>query len=260
MMMLVKHDSAPCWALYPNVLDGYRIYRTSRSGWLREALGTVCRWHTETVNIWTMVFTGTACLVLSIACFPIMPDIYTWLVLAAFSLTVALHCAMSACFHTVLFVSPVAYRAGRRLDMVGIFAGSVMLTLTLGWFVLPTWLLVLNTIATTTVATCGLRFMWNAVTDVEIVHVKTQAAWVASVTACWTFPMVYYCVNTQACLAAISSLSGLVTGGFVYAHGIPERWWPGKFDILGSSHQLMHLGIMVTHIMAFFFLLFTALQ
>ncbi|XP_047328284.1 heptahelical transmembrane protein ADIPOR3-like [Impatiens glandulifera] len=30
-------------------------------------------------------------------------------------------------------------------------------------------------------------------------------------------------------------------GAIVYATRIPERWWPGKFDLVGSSHQLFHM-------------------
>lgn len=30
------------------------------------------------------------------------------------------------------------------------------------------------------------------------------------------------------------------TGASIYAARIPERWYPRTFDILGSSHQIMH--------------------
>jgi adiponectin receptor len=30
-------------------------------------------------------------------------------------------------------------------------------------------------------------------------------------------------------------------GAFIYAFRIPERWWPGKFDIIGQSHQIFHV-------------------
>lgn len=31
-----------------------------------------------------------------------------------------------------------------------------------------------------------------------------------------------------------------IVGAFIYAFRVPERWWPGKFDILGHSHQIFH--------------------
>lgn len=32
-----------------------------------------------------------------------------------------------------------------------------------------------------------------------------------------------------------------VAGGSFYAARIPERWYPRRFDIFGSSHQIMHI-------------------
>jgi adiponectin receptor len=31
------------------------------------------------------------------------------------------------------------------------------------------------------------------------------------------------------------------TGAMLYAVRVPERWYPRRFDIVGSSHQLMHM-------------------
>jgi adiponectin receptor len=34
-----------------------------------------------------------------------------------------------------------------------------------------------------------------------------------------------------------------LVGAFVYVRRIPERWWPGAFDIWGHSHQFWHLFV-----------------
>lgn len=34
------------------------------------------------------------------------------------------------------------------------------------------------------------------------------------------------------------------TGAAIYAVRVPERWYPKRFDILGSSHQIMHVLVM----------------
>ena len=34
------------------------------------------------------------------------------------------------------------------------------------------------------------------------------------------------------------------TGAAVYALRVPERWYPRTFDIVGSSHQIMHVLVM----------------
>ncbi len=36
-----------------------------------------------------------------------------------------------------------------------------------------------------------------------------------------------------------------IGGGALYAFRIPERFWPGKFDVWASSHQMFHLCVIV---------------
>ena len=30
-----------------------------------------------------------------------------------------------------------------------------------------------------------------------------------------------------------------LVGAFFYVHRVPERWYPGRFDIIGQSHQVL---------------------
>ena len=32
------------------------------------------------------------------------------------------------------------------------------------------------------------------------------------------------------------------SGALVYAQRVPERWFPGKFDLFFHSHQIFHVG------------------
>lgn len=34
----------------------------------------------------------------------------------------------------------------------------------------------------------------------------------------------------------------LQSGGAIYALRVPERWFPGKFDLFFHSHQLFHVS------------------
>ncbi|XP_015698312.2 heptahelical transmembrane protein 4-like isoform X2 [Oryza brachyantha] len=45
--------------------------------------------------------------------------------------------------------------------------------------------------------------------------------------------------SSARCEAAMGALYGL--GVAVYAARVPERWFPGRFDLVGHSHQLFHL-------------------
>jgi len=47
--------------------------------------------------------------------------------------------------------------------------------------------------------------------------------------------------------AALGALVSLAAGAAAYASGWPERRWPGRFDVFGSSHQLMHVAMVAAH-------------
>ena len=36
-----------------------------------------------------------------------------------------------------------------------------------------------------------------------------------------------------------------ITGGFIGASNIPERWFPGNLDLLFNSHHLMHVLVVI---------------
>lgn len=40
-------------------------------------------------------------------------------------------------------------------------------------------------------------------------------------------------------------------GGFIYAIRFPERTFPCKFDMIGSSHQIMHALVLIAALMHF---------
>jgi len=36
-----------------------------------------------------------------------------------------------------------------------------------------------------------------------------------------------------------------ILGAAIYAARVPEKWYPGKFDIWGSSHQIFHVLVVM---------------
>ncbi|KAF7568251.1 hypothetical protein PtrM4_128640 [Pyrenophora tritici-repentis] len=45
------------------------------------------------------------------------------------------------------------------------------------------------------------------------------------------------------CYVALGLLHG--SGATLYASRVPERWWPGRCDVVGSSHQVMHVLVVL---------------
>jgi hypothetical protein len=51
----------------------------------------------------------------------------------------------------------------------------------------------------------------------------------------------------------LAALVMMQLSGWAYALGFPERYFPFVFDLIGSSHQLMHLGVIGVHIVDYRF-------
>ncbi|CAG8649918.1 1805_t:CDS:2, partial [Racocetra persica] len=43
-----------------------------------------------------------------------------------------------------------------------------------------------------------------------------------------------------------------IAGALVYGTRIPEKWYPGKFDIYGSSHQIFHLFVLAAALVHYY--------
>ena len=49
-------------------------------------------------------------------------------------------------------------------------------------------------------------------------------------------------------------LALLLFGGLLYVKCIPERWSHGTFDLVGRSHQIMHVCIVLAHVYEFWYI------
>ncbi|TID22807.1 HlyIII-domain-containing protein [Venturia nashicola] len=177
-------------------------------------------------------------------------DINDILVFAGF-FAGALTCfGLSAFFHTFGNHSHDVYHTWLLLDLYGIFAlivGTVFSATYYGFYCERIWWKVYSigiTIITLACATfcTNPRFRapkWRGVRAFLFVSIGWSGA----------IPMTHAVQKWgRAQVDAqmgwdILFLEGLlyITGAFIYAARIPERWRPGTFDIWGNSHQLFHM-------------------
>ena len=52
-------------------------------------------------------------------------------------------------------------------------------------------------------------------------------------------------------LAGVAACLGL--SAYVCTQHVPERWHPGAFDLLGQSHQIMHVLVVAEYVLEFLF-------
>lgn len=167
---------------------------------------------------------------------------------------------MSATYHALSNHSPAVARWGNKLDYTGIvflIVGSYVPTLYYGFFCHKWWMTVyLYSIGI--LGTACLVVSW-------LEHFRTpawrpyRAMLFVGLGASGVVPIVHSLLFLEpgatlgARYASINAKIGLewvllqgalyIAGAFLYGARWPERQWPGKFDIWGSSHQIFHVFV-----------------
>lgn len=249
---VVHHNSLPKW-LRDNdfLLRGHRP--PLNSFWA--CFKSIFRIHTETGNIWThllgfIAFIGVA------AYFLTRPSVeIQWQEKAVFSAYFAgaiLCMGFSWIFHTVYCHSEKVGRFFNKLDYCGIAL------LTMGSFV--PWLyysfycriepkiayIILIFILGTA---CIIVSMWDKFAEPKFRPVR--AGMFIGLGLSGVIPAVHYIVTdgfydaiNVAALGWLLLMAFLyIAGAVIYAVRIPERIWPGKFDIWFQSHQIFHVFV-----------------
>jgi adiponectin receptor len=177
-----------------------------------------------------------------------------------FMLASIVHTPFSVGFHLFMPVSQKVFNLWRRLDVCAIFAGSVCFTVALSFFVLPLWGTLITSAIAVVLAAMAMSRFWQTPDDQALDYTK-HAAFVGSIIMCYWFPMVFAIVRDS--IGAVFSLSTgmalgefvcLILGGFAFASMWPQKFYPGKFNVWGHSHQMLHVAAMMAHGFKFVFL------
>lgn len=249
---VLHHNHLPRW-LRDNdfLIKGHRPPMNS----FRACFKSIFRIHTETGNIWThllgfVAFAGVASYFLS------RPSIeIQWqdkLVFSAFFFGAILCMGFSWVFHTLYCHSEGVGKFFNKLDYCGIAL------LTMGSFV-PwlyysfycriepkiTYLILIIVLGTAAIVVS----MWDKFATPKFRAVRAGTFIALGLSG--IVPAMHY-VITDGFYEAINfaALGWLVlmavlyiTGAVIYAVRIPERIWPGKFDIWFQSHQIFHMFV-----------------
>ncbi|KAH7035240.1 hemolysin-III related-domain-containing protein [Microdochium trichocladiopsis] len=252
---LLIWDQLPTWRRDNQfIISGYRADSNS----YRSSFASVLAVHNESVNIWTHVFGATAFLFGSVWLFQVVARRYETasssdvLVFSCFFTGAVLCLGMSATYHTISNHSQDVAKWGNKLDYSGIvllIVGSYVPALYYGLFCHPGLM---------TIYLGGIFLLGLACGVVSWVESFRTPAWrpyragifvglgaSGVVPVCHALGMYgYRQLDEQMGLSWVLLQGGLyIFGAFLYAARWPERNFPGKFDIWGSSHQLFHILI-----------------
>ncbi|GFF46081.1 ADIPOR-like receptor SPBC12C2.09c [Aspergillus lentulus] len=157
---------------------------------------------------------------------------------------------MSATYHTISNHSPLVARIGNTFDYVGIvglIVGSFVPSVYYGFYCVPA----LQRLYWTMICTIGLGCVIVSV----LPKFRTpqwrpfRAAMFVGMGLSAVFPVLHglqmfgFDQMTRQIGLGWLLLQGFlyILGATIYAARVPERLRPGKFDILGSSHQIFHI-------------------
>lgn len=253
-MASVTHDLVPHWLHVPFIQTGYVVpnYRTAwQAKWL------LLDANNQTVNAWTIILSAFVSL-----------GLYGWvvtkhnltteqfIVFTAFLLSCVVHAPFAVGNHILRHLGESAYAYWKRMDIFFIFVASIFLTFSLSYFLLP---------GAVTAILVGLSVLAASYAyhraDTRVYGLGSNTRRVSSLLCVmmaiipYIIPVIYACfVRPDLRPIGLGIIGTLIFSGIIYATAFPERYYPRIFDLVGASHQIMHLGILVAHVLEFAFI------
>ncbi|PGH17788.1 hypothetical protein AJ79_00929 [Helicocarpus griseus UAMH5409] len=219
--------------------------------------------HNETVNIYTHLLPAILSIPLAVYLYKSISSRYETathgdvVAFSCFFAGAAFCLGMSATYHTISNHSPAVARFGNALDyigIVGLITGSFIPSVYYGFYCMPQyqelyWTMILLIGAGCAVVSVTPRFRTPA-------WRPFRAGMFVSMGLSAVFPVLHgiTAFGLEQMLKQIGLfwlvLQGAlyITGAMIYAARVPERWHPGRFDILGSSHQIFHVLVVLAAI------------
>jgi adiponectin receptor len=259
---LIRFQDLPePWQVNPNIHTGYRF---SEGHW--DCIKSIGHIHNETCNIWSHLL--GIFLVLGIA-FHFYPQTISFaassttdLLIASLFFFAAIKCLVcSSTMHTMNSISHRGLLARYAcVDYTGIsllVGASIMTVEYTALYCEP--ISQLSYMAFTAILSVGGVYLpWNPTFNrkdlawVRVLFYVTLAmtCFLPSGQLIWKHGLEY----TASFYGPVSkSMLVYLAGAVVYASKVPERWMPGRFDYIGSAHNIWHIAVLggiVTHYFA----------
>lgn len=252
----LKDTDIPDWLRFPMMKVGYRM-----GGSYESCLYSLIMWHNETINAWTMIAISSFSLAFMVYCLvklsPKNGDVWPFI---AMFLSVFVHAPFSVGYHLFMPISQKVYNQWRKLDIMFIFIASCFLTYALCYFIMPKWITWLITCVAIVVAFSAI-LKTRQLAPGEPMNRKTHTIFIATIILVYYIPIFYKGIkdlvdNTftiAVCTMFVVPIM-LLLGGYVYAKHWPECNYPVRFDMLGRSHQILHVLAGFAHAMECFFI------
>ncbi|KAK0109754.1 hypothetical protein ONS95_002430 [Cadophora gregata] len=264
---LLFYDELPSWQQDNEFfLSGHR----PATGSFRKSLQGLTHIHNETVNIYSHLFGSVLFLILPVILYTNVFPRYSSatrgdiVVYSTFFFGVAICFFLSASFHIFGNHSAMVHRQGNQLDYVGIVIlmwGSTIPSVYYGFYCDAKLQKLYWVVVTILAAVCVY------VTLHPIFRERHLRPWRAAMYAGLGLSAIVFIVHglvihgweiqkhrmSLKWMAVMGSLN--IAGAVAYASRVPERWYPLRHDIYGSSHQILHFLVIFAGLVHMFGLL-----
>ncbi|EPX74697.1 hemolysin-III family protein [Schizosaccharomyces octosporus yFS286] len=251
---LLKVEEVPLeWKNNPFIVRGYRFYPSKR-----RCIRSMLALHNETFNIWTHLIAFLGFLMVTSYFYPLSTS---WIsssvsnrIVRVFFLVCAMKClACSVTWHT--FSSLSKYEHMRRaacMDYVGISAliAASIIAVEFHAFKCHSMFRVLYIAVTGSLGCIGIYMPWKEWFN-DYNYRSFKIFFFVGLACSGFLPLLTMCYiqGTSSTLIYLKpvfmSIFSYIIGVIFYALHIPEKLNPGIFDIVGNSHQLWHIAIII---------------
>ncbi|PMD61317.1 Hly-III related protein [Hyaloscypha bicolor E] len=228
------------------------------SGSFRQSMKSLRHIHNETVNIYSHLFGAVLFVTLPFYVYAkvypryVSAQLGDIIVFSTFFFGVAICFFLSASFHIVANLSECVAARGNQLDYVGVVVlmwGSTIPSIYYGFYCDPNLQVLYWLVVTILAAACVA-----ATLDPQFRHPRLRPYRAAMYSGLGLSAIIFIShgvaihgweiQNHRMSLGWMGLMGGLnLIGASAYATRIPERWYPRRHDIYGSSHQILHFMV-----------------
>jgi len=241
---ITTFKETPEFLRVPFILSGYRV---EHRVW--DCLCSLFKIHNETVNIWSHILGS---LILVGLCIQVLSYFGNMRIIHIFMVCLFLFCctyglAASAVFHCFNCIDSEYHRKLRTLDFGGIAANVLGSSWPVAYFTFYCHTTVLyfyiSMLSIVTPLLLGMPFMKYFH---KHNHLRTFLYTLTGGFPAYGYIHFILIEGNSSELITILFIPVFVaylffgTGMLLYVTRIPERFWPGAFDLLGTSHQIWH--------------------
>jgi len=253
---LVHFDDLPDW-----IKDNEFVQTCNRSCLpIKQAFKSVFQVHTETGNIWTHLLATLFSIWFAIYILPQAKNTEAFVSLCFFFFGSTTVYVCSTLYHTLYVCSYSISQIMGKVDYAGVVVGiwGCECACVITMFECPSHRWSLLVIITVLAFTCFALVVLDRFSGPSVRVCRTLIFALFGIFG--IVPMITFATINNSCYLDNAPCASVVTrtvvylgsmgatflsGAALYALRIPERWWPGKFDLIGHSHQIWHVSIVV---------------